>query len=144
MPKANKKESKATGTEWRRVPTVENVPFGESYEINPAGEVRFAKTGKILKPGRPGSNSPFVVLAHKQADKGRRAFTVSKLVLLAFPPDATTEKKKTKPAAAKVDKAERDHVIVINLKAGTSVRETARLAGCSEDTVRKVKKQINS
>lgn len=66
---------------WKPIPI---DPFSGAYEINPAGEVRSTKTGKILKPGRPDSSSPFVILASKQVDGGRHPYTVSKLVKLAF------------------------------------------------------------
>jgi hypothetical protein len=66
---------------WKPVPV---APFTEVYEINRSGDVRTIKTGKLLKPGRPNSNSPFVILAHKQVDGGRKPFTVSKLVKLTF------------------------------------------------------------
>jgi hypothetical protein len=66
---------------WKPVPV---TPFHEAYEINPAGMVRSTKTGKVLKPGRPNSSSPFVILASKQVDGGRHPYTVSKLVKLAF------------------------------------------------------------
>jgi hypothetical protein len=70
-----------TNNSWVPVPV---EPFTTAYELNRAGQVRSTKTKKVLAPGRPNSSSPFVILASKEVEGGRKPFTVSKLVKLAF------------------------------------------------------------
>jgi hypothetical protein len=78
-------------SQWVPVPIPE---FASLYEINREGRVRNTRKGNIVAWGRPNTNSPFVILASKEVEGGRHAYTVSKLIKMAFP---------EAPARAEVD-----------------------------------------
>lgn len=136
-----KSRKSAKNSEWITI-SLEGKNLGNKYEMNRNGDVRNAKTLKVLSPGRPDS-SPFVILLSE--DKVRVPLTVSKLLRSVFgetavPTPAPAAKPEPKAADRPLTKEEQRDAIKRALAGGAKVKAVMASLGVTEWAVRQARK----